>query len=679
ITGSHLNASLTFGGAGLTDCDGSTQKIIWNDATKRFGCGTDQTGSSNWSGTGALQTYFDDRFVNRSGDNMTGALTINIQGGTLSTVGLNVINTISGAIIRAQKELHSSGAIVTESGAYIAGTSLVVQANNGRVGIGTAEPKAKFDVVGTISGTTLTVSRNGSFSGAVNAVGNILSRATISGAVIRSDNHNPTNNNAIFGTFGIQSTGVNNGFLQDNTYWDGANFRYRASGFGSMFQFFNGELYFRRFASGTAGNTATALESMHIGTNGNVGIGTITAKAKLDVIGTISGSQLMISRTASGRDLFATRSITGSHLHASLTFGGAGLTDCDGTTQKIIWNDATKQFGCGTDQTGAGGNWSNTGSLQSYFDNRYVNTSGDTMTGMLTVDLLNTGAGTGLLLRERAYLGSGATLSGALVLQSITPNQAAPISNNLKSYSTNVAARPMQTDRGPSGAEYQVQPGLFNKLIMMLSTGGGTTVNGYGTTVTNDTTVSHPTPTETFGYMTNFATAATTNDTAGTSSVNTTWFRGSTTGANGFFFKARVGVVDTTSIRVFTGLINQTIATAVAGDNPTGHLIGFQFSTNRADTNWQFTTKDNTTQNVVNTGIAFTANKVYDLTFYCTAQCTSVTWQINNVTDGTVATGSTSSNLPGGSTALRMVHGLATLTTTAKNYRMQSIYSEADR
>ncbi len=401
----------------------------------------------------------------------------------------------------------------------------------------------------------------------------------------------------------------------------------------------------------------------------------------LDVVGTISGTTIRswggIANTFSG-SIITDASFSGS------TFYGSGLGDCsNGTTSKLLYNPATGRFSCGTDQTGggSGGNWSNTGSLNGFFDTKYVNVSGDTMTGALFIDLQGTSVGTGLVLREKAYLGSGAVLSGTLMLQSLqntaTPSQAPD--GMLKTYSQTIAGRPLLQNRGRFGSGYALQPALFSKMVMSLTTGGGTTVNGIGTTVTNDTTVSHPAADQTFGYMTNFATAATLNDTAGTSSVNTTFFRGSAGVANGFFFSARVGVVDTASVRTFVGLANQTIATMVGNDNPAGHYIGFQFSTNRGDANWQFTTKDNTTQNVVNTTMPFTANNVYELSFNCTSTCTTVNWQIDNLTTGTRLQGSTASNLPGGSTSLRQVLGVSALTATAKNFRMQHVYTETDR
>lgn len=82
---------------------------------------------------------------------------------------------------------------------------------------------------------------------------------------------------------------------------------------------------------------------------------------------------------------------------------------------------------------------------------------------------------------------------------------------------------------------------------------------------------------------------------------------------------------------------------------------------------------------MVDTGLTFTAQKVYDFFIYCTPQCSSIAWRVDNVSDGTSVEGSTSSNLPGASTAMRGGFQISTLTTTARNVRMQRVYIEADR
>lgn len=394
--------------------------------------------------------------------------------------------------------------------------------------------------------------------------------------------------------------------------------------------------------------------------------------------------------------------LSGAHIIATQSFSGAGLTDCDTeATDKLMWDAVTGRFSCGDDQSGG---TSGGGISQTNGDERYVNSAGDTMTGVLVVQNGNTHVPTATpLINVRGTMsgkslfvsGSGASAllsttatrpvvsiagSGFLAIQSRTRDPGSAPAGTAAIHAQNVAGRPMiHNSSGSTFSASVMQPGLFGNLIMILSSGGGTTVNGYGTTVLNDTTVSHPAADQTFGYMTNFATSTTTNDQAGTSSANVAYFVGNTPGANGFFYAARVGVVDTTSITVFSGMADETIANMVSADSPSASYAGYQFSSGRADANWQFVTGNTISQTVVNTGLAFTANKVYDLFFTCTKQCSSITWEIRNVTDGTSATGVTSSNLPATNSALRIVLGVETETTAAKNIRMQQIYVEADR
>ncbi len=57
----------------------------------------------------------------------------------------------------------------------------------GSLGIGTSSPKAKLDVLGTISGSNLVISKNGSFSGALVIVGNTTIRGTLSGNILHAE------------------------------------------------------------------------------------------------------------------------------------------------------------------------------------------------------------------------------------------------------------------------------------------------------------------------------------------------------------------------------------------------------------------------------------------------------------------------------------------------------------
>lgn len=118
-TGNSLYVAQSLTGLGLTDCDGDSQTLAWNADDGRFSCGDDdnssgtpEVGTSSFSG-GVLRIG-DSRYVTTSGDTMTGALVINVTGGTRDTLGLRIINTASGAHIHAEQLLTASGAAVIE-------------------------------------------------------------------------------------------------------------------------------------------------------------------------------------------------------------------------------------------------------------------------------------------------------------------------------------------------------------------------------------------------------------------------------------------------------------------------------------------------------------------------------------------------------------------------------------
>ena len=89
-----------------------------------------------------------------------------------------------------------------------------------------------------------------------------------------------TKNAAQFGTFGIQSYTVNNGFLHDNGYYDGANEIYRANGAIAMIQFGStgaGDINLRTAPAGVAGATATLTTRFTVKNTGAVIIGSTDA------------------------------------------------------------------------------------------------------------------------------------------------------------------------------------------------------------------------------------------------------------------------------------------------------------------------------------------------------------------------------------------------------------------
>ncbi len=195
MSGNALYVQRAFSGAGLTGCsNGTNDKLLWDSATQRFSCGSDQGGA----GSGISQTDADARYVNTSGDTMTGTLTIRNAGGinasgTILTNGDLTLNSDNGATdavltfgnatlaqaityshanqrfefsknvsvtgnIRATGNL--SGATLNVTGTsgntfVLDGNSVVFDATNNRFGIGTAAPDATLEVVGVSSGRIL--------------------------------------------------------------------------------------------------------------------------------------------------------------------------------------------------------------------------------------------------------------------------------------------------------------------------------------------------------------------------------------------------------------------------------------------------------------------------------------------------------------------------------------------
>lgn len=122
----------TISGFNLTDCQGTSNKLVYNSSAQRFECAADQTGAGGGAtfGTGSLQTFFDNRFVNTSGDTMTGALLIHTTNDATKTadagIQLEVSGTASGRALHAQNQLTSSGILVIRSTAKIASGSVTI-------------------------------------------------------------------------------------------------------------------------------------------------------------------------------------------------------------------------------------------------------------------------------------------------------------------------------------------------------------------------------------------------------------------------------------------------------------------------------------------------------------------------------------------------------------------------
>ncbi|MDD5055521.1 MAG: hypothetical protein PHZ00_04610 [Candidatus Peribacteraceae bacterium] len=232
----------------------------------------------------------------------------------------------------------------------VSGGEILRLKGSGNVGIGTTAPETKLEVVGTMSGRSLQVTG----TGAAPLIYSDVSRGRIGIGTTSPRKLLQVGNGAdapIISSPGIYTTyDADVGFVARNSANDIEMAFATSSGIGGL----AGTVTTNRFGLMTS-NT----ERISIDTIGNVGIDTTVPETKLEVVGTMSGNALNVTRS----------------------FSGAGLIDCDNATDsKLLWDAATGRFSCGTDQGGEG-------SGLAYGDAAgiFVKKSGDTMTGALTI------------------------------------------------------------------------------------------------------------------------------------------------------------------------------------------------------------------------------------------------------------------------------------------------------
>ena len=112
--------------------------------------------------------------------------------------------------------------------------------------------------------------------------------------VIPQNNWTGTSDALQVGNSGALFTGASSNYvyLSSNIVFDGTNFRYINSDEASYYlQNTSGEHIFANAASGTAGNSFSPVERMRINSSGNVGIGTTSPSAKLEVISNAGTSE----------------------------------------------------------------------------------------------------------------------------------------------------------------------------------------------------------------------------------------------------------------------------------------------------------------------------------------------------------------------------------------------------
>jgi hypothetical protein len=134
-----------------------------------------------------------------------------------------------------------------------------------------------------------------------------------------------------------------------------------------------------------------------------------------------------------------------------------------------------------------------------------------------------------------------------------------------------------------------------------------------------------------------------------------------------------VGLTSTTSQRIWICLTDQSLAVMANSDNPAGNYACFRFSTDASDANWKLITKDGTTQNVQDSGVAVNTSGHYFEIFE-----NSSTGQWSFWIDNALV-GASSSNIPSANTNLKYVVGGEARAAAAKDIDIGWVFTEGDK
>ena len=227
--------------------------------------------------------------------------------GLLSSTDWTTFNNKQNALTNPVTGTGTNNFLPKFTGASTIGNSLVFD-NGTNVGIGTATPYSKLDVLGSISINGRPVIDNSTTELYFGGITGVSGRGTDLIAFYTSNSEkmrlNPSGNLGlgvtpsadIWTSFkGIQINTWGGGIFSGsavtnfvhNNYYDGTNIKYFRNGSAALYQQ-NGNIHIWYNApSGTAGNTISFTQAMTLNASGNLSIGNTNDSFKLDVTGTL--------------------------------------------------------------------------------------------------------------------------------------------------------------------------------------------------------------------------------------------------------------------------------------------------------------------------------------------------------------------------------------------------------